>query len=202
MKLTYVIAIYPCGIIFTCMTIYIEYKRPRTVRALAIELAIPNFTILLQCFLFECLNPDDPCDIMTIPDFELPCYDGPVSVFHSASSQFYAPSDLCRTGRMHEEHIQSCPMWRGGGPRYDCVFVGSDPDADGMHGYEIARVLCFFPSSIRASLILVQPYTGLIKLVRNLMSLLECGSFARALFPIIHPTTQSFTSTQFIVRHI
>ena len=144
MKLTYVIAIYPCGIIFTCMTIYIEYKRPRTVRALAIELAIPNFTILLQCFLFECLNPDDPCDIMTIPDFELPCYDGPVSVFHSASSQFYAPSDLCRTGRMHEEHIQSCPMWRGGGPRYDCVFVGSDPDADGMHGYEIARVLCFF----------------------------------------------------------
>ena len=35
-------------------------------------------------------------------------------------------------------------MWRGGGPHYNCVFVGSDPDPDGMHRYEIACVFYFF----------------------------------------------------------
>lgn len=113
-------------------------------RALATELAIPDFIIYLRRFLFERLNPNDPRDIMAVPHLELPCYDGPVSVFNSASSRFYAPSDLCGTGGMHKEYIRSCPMWRGEGPRYDCVFVGTDPDADGMHGYEIARVFCFF----------------------------------------------------------
>ncbi|KAF8431063.1 hypothetical protein L210DRAFT_3614552 [Boletus edulis BED1] len=121
-----------------------QLKRARTVRALAIELAIPDLMILLRRFLFECMNPNDARDITTVPDFELPCYDGAVSVVNSASSRFYAPSDLSGAGGMHKEYIRSCPIWRGEGPRYDCVFVGTDPDADGMYGYEIARVYCFF----------------------------------------------------------
>ena len=121
-----------------------EHKRARTVHALAIELVIPNLVILLRWFLFERLNPDDPRDIMAVPPSELPCYNGAVSVFNSASSRFYAPSDLSGTGGMHTEYIRSCPVWRGEGPRHDCVFVGTDPNADGMHGYEIARVFCFF----------------------------------------------------------
>lgn len=113
-------------------------------RALVVELAIPNLVILLRRFLFESLNPSDPRDIMDVPHSELPCYDGTVCVFNSASSRFYAPSDLSGTGGMHKEYIRSCPMWRGEAPRYDCVFVGTDPNAEGMHGYEIARVFCFF----------------------------------------------------------
>lgn len=83
----------------------IELKRARTVCALAIELAIPDLTILFRRFLFECLNPNDTCDITTVPHFELPYFDGPISVVNSASSQFYAPSDLSGSGGMHKEYI-------------------------------------------------------------------------------------------------
>ena len=63
-----------------------EHKRARTVHALAIELVIPNLVILLQWFLFEHLNLDDPRDIMAVPASELPCYNGAVSVFNSTLS--------------------------------------------------------------------------------------------------------------------
>ena len=65
---------------------YIESKGARTVRTLATELTIPDFIIYLRHFLFQHLNPNDLRDIMAIPHFELPCYDGPVSVFNSTSS--------------------------------------------------------------------------------------------------------------------
>ncbi|KAI9572440.1 hypothetical protein HD554DRAFT_2015159 [Boletus coccyginus] len=81
---------------------------------------------------------------MDVPHLELPCYNGTISIFNSTSSRFYAPSDLSRTGGMHKEYIRSCPMWRGEGPYYDYVFIGTDPDVEGMHGYEIAYIFCFF----------------------------------------------------------
>ena len=42
------------------------------------------------------------------------------------------------------EYIRVAPAWRQEGPRYDCVFVITDPELEGMHGMDIARVLCFF----------------------------------------------------------
>ncbi|KAI9566116.1 hypothetical protein HD554DRAFT_2040528 [Boletus coccyginus] len=40
-----------------------------------------------------------------VPYVELPFYNGAVSIFNSASSRFYASSDLSGTGGMHKEYI-------------------------------------------------------------------------------------------------
>ncbi|KAI6146653.1 hypothetical protein BKA82DRAFT_145976 [Pisolithus tinctorius] len=45
---------------------------------------------------------------------------------------------------MCHKYIHSCPMWRNEGPCFDCIFVVTDPEAEGMHGLDIAHVLCFF----------------------------------------------------------
>ena len=61
----------------------------------------------------------------------------------SAVATFYAPSDICGTGGMRREWIRAVPSWRGRRGRYDCVFVHTDPSAEGMLGLEIARVRSF-----------------------------------------------------------
>ncbi|KIK13130.1 hypothetical protein PISMIDRAFT_119477 [Pisolithus microcarpus 441] len=45
---------------------------------------------------------------------------------------------------MHCEYICSCPEWRNMGPHYDCVYVVTDPHAEGMVGLDVACVLCFY----------------------------------------------------------
>ncbi|KAI6046556.1 hypothetical protein EDC04DRAFT_2558003 [Pisolithus marmoratus] len=45
---------------------------------------------------------------------------------------------------MHHKYICSCPKWRNMGPCYDCVYVVTDPHAEGMLGLDITCVLCFF----------------------------------------------------------
>ncbi|KAG1775478.1 hypothetical protein EV702DRAFT_1180272 [Suillus placidus] len=69
-------------------------------------------------------------------ELSIPVYDGKVSVVNSASSRFYAPSDL--------KHIRSCLKWRNTHARYDCVFINARPELEGMRGLEVARALCFF----------------------------------------------------------
>ncbi|KAI6145842.1 hypothetical protein BKA82DRAFT_3941286, partial [Pisolithus tinctorius] len=64
-------------------------------------------------------------------------YDGSVCVYNSASSMFYAPSDVSGLHGMHREHICCSPMWRNEGPHYDCVFIVTDPHAEGMLGLDI-----------------------------------------------------------------
>lgn len=58
---------------------------------------------------------------------------------------FFAPSDLSGLyyGMQHE-YICSCPMWRNEGPCSDCIFVVTDPQAEGMCGLDAAHVLCCF----------------------------------------------------------
>ncbi|KIN95133.1 hypothetical protein M404DRAFT_166588 [Pisolithus tinctorius Marx 270] len=53
---------------------------------------------------------------------------------------------------MCHEHIRSCPMWRNKGPHFDCVFVVTNPEAEGMHGLDIACVLCFFSFKYQGTL--------------------------------------------------
>lgn len=81
---------------------------------------------------------------MDVPIADCPSFGGRISTFNSASSRFYAPSDLSGVGGMHTEYIRSTPMWRSTGPRRDCVFVATDPEETGMRAYDIARVLAFF----------------------------------------------------------
>ncbi|KAL4067079.1 hypothetical protein V8B97DRAFT_1919292 [Scleroderma yunnanense] len=64
----------------------------------------------------------------------------PVSVFHSATVRFYAPSDLSGLGGMHTECIQSIPCWHKGQAHYDTVFLEHDPD--------ILRVFRYWPDML------------------------------------------------------
>ncbi|KAF8836969.1 hypothetical protein BDN67DRAFT_991942 [Paxillus ammoniavirescens] len=84
-----------------------QYKRARTVGDLAVELSIPQLPMLLRCFLFEQLHPDDERDVNKIPPNVLPRFDGKIWVFNSASSRFFAPSDLSGIGGMRREHIRA-----------------------------------------------------------------------------------------------
>jgi hypothetical protein len=45
---------------------------------------------------------------------------------------------------MHREHIRATSSWRQGPARYDCAFVNSHPELEGMRGLDVVRVLIFF----------------------------------------------------------
>ncbi|KAG1796311.1 uncharacterized protein HD556DRAFT_1467804 [Suillus plorans] len=127
-----------------------QRNRARTVSALALELSIPQLPNMLSRFLFAQLNPNDPRDPLQIPPADCPQYDERISVFNSACSRFFAPSDLSGIGGMRREHIRACPAWRKEHPRYDCIFVNTNPDLEGMRGMDVARVLTFFSFTYRA----------------------------------------------------
>ena len=48
---------------------------------------------------------------------------------------------------MHRERIRAVPTWRNGPVRYDCMYISTDPEAEGMRGLDIARVRLFFEFS-------------------------------------------------------
>jgi hypothetical protein len=120
------------------------------VRTLSEELELPNFPQLIQEFIHNQAHAADP-DPPVFDPLSAPLFLGKVAVFNSAAASFYAPSDLSSVGGMRREHIRALPCWRGGAPRYDCVFVNMDTDTDIMNGLAIARVLCFFSFSHRTS---------------------------------------------------
>ncbi|KIM63519.1 hypothetical protein SCLCIDRAFT_24187 [Scleroderma citrinum Foug A] len=122
---------------------HVQRNRARTVVALTDELNIPNLPELVRQFLCGQLYPDAH-DPTTISHLECPGYHGNISIYNSASSTFYAPSDLSGVSGMRREYIRATPAWRQDGPRYDCVFIITDPELEGMHGMDVARVLCFF----------------------------------------------------------
>ncbi|KAF9218822.1 hypothetical protein BS17DRAFT_863841 [Gyrodon lividus] len=115
-----------------------QRQRPHTVSILAEELCIPNLSDLLRCFLFDQINPNHPSDHSEVPLAACPHYDGRISTFNSASSRFYAPSDLSGIGGMHTKFICSTPLWRN-----------EDPEALGMCALDIAHVLSFFSFTYR-----------------------------------------------------
>ncbi|KAG2095159.1 hypothetical protein BD769DRAFT_1370057 [Suillus cothurnatus] len=119
------------------------------VSALAFELSIPQLPNMLCHFLFVQLNPNDPCDLLQIPLVNCPQYDERISVFNSVFKVF-APSNLSGIGGMHHEHIHACPAWRKEHPHYDCIFVNTNLDLEGMRGMDVARVLTFFSFTYRA----------------------------------------------------
>jgi len=74
----------------------------------------------------------------------MPQFHGKIAVHKSAISTFYAPSDLSGVGGMRHEWIRATSSWRGGPPRYDCVFACTDPSVEGMRGLDVARIHLFF----------------------------------------------------------
>ncbi|KAG1847593.1 hypothetical protein F4604DRAFT_1975538 [Suillus subluteus] len=108
----------------------LQHNHARTIAALAIELSIPHLSNLLRHFLFGQLNPNDPHDPSEVPLTYCPHFDDKISVFNSACSRFFAPSDLSGIGGMRCEYIRACPIWRNEHPRFDCVFVNTNADLD------------------------------------------------------------------------
>ncbi|OSC97902.1 hypothetical protein PYCCODRAFT_1376275, partial [Trametes coccinea BRFM310] len=108
---------------------------------LAHHVGIPNLPLLVARFLYQQSHPHDE-----LPEDEdlPPCPNSRVRVFHSAVATFYAPSDPSGVGGMRREHIRATPSWRKGPPRYDCVFIGKDPNAPGFRSLHAARARLFF----------------------------------------------------------
>ena len=67
-----------------------------------------------------------------------------IRMYTSAVVTFYAPSDISGVGGMCYERIHAVDTWRNGPGRYDYVFVSTDSAAEGMHGFDIARVKLLF----------------------------------------------------------
>ncbi|KAI0360029.1 hypothetical protein OH77DRAFT_1586687 [Trametes cingulata] len=119
-----------------------QRRYPNTLSQLSTFIGVPNLCTLVARFLYQQRHPKDD-----LPDDEdlLPCpSNARVRVYHSAIATFYAPSDPSGIGGMHREHIRATPSWRKGPPRYDCVFIGKDPHADGFRSLHAARVRLFF----------------------------------------------------------
>ncbi|KIO06953.1 hypothetical protein M404DRAFT_40979, partial [Pisolithus tinctorius Marx 270] len=81
-----------------------QRTRARNMRDLATELNIPQLLDILRRFLQSQLQHDDR-DPEDVPLDEYPFYDGSVCVYNSASSTFYAPSDVSGLHGMRREHI-------------------------------------------------------------------------------------------------
>lgn len=118
---------------------YLITGRNMDVRDLANDLNYPNLVYLIRRFLHEQLFPDSEDS-----HGRLPAFDEQIQVYASAVATFYAPSDICGTGGMRRERIRSMPSWRGGPCHHDCVFIETDPNAEGMLGLDVGRVRQFF----------------------------------------------------------
>jgi hypothetical protein len=125
----------------------------RTVMAstLAVEMNLPNFCSLVRRFLHDQTSPDGAPSSSDIPLSTCPSFptDTKIRVHNSAVAHFHAPSDLSGIGGMRREYIRATPSWRRGPPRYDCIFLNSNPDLEGMRGLDVVRVLLFFSFEYR-----------------------------------------------------
>ncbi|KAI0002867.1 hypothetical protein BJV74DRAFT_876312 [Russula compacta] len=107
-----------------------QYQHAKTIIELADELRIPHLPHLIHAFLHTKThsNDDEPCSTC-------PFFIGKISVVNSASTTFYAPSDLYGKEGMWQENE---------GPCQDCGFVVTNPDSLGFWGMDVAHMLCFF----------------------------------------------------------
>ncbi|KAN0140688.1 hypothetical protein V8E53_001515 [Lactarius tabidus] len=108
---------------------------------LAASVQQPGLPLTLWKFLFLSRNPDSISTPSSLSD--LPSFHGHINVHYSALATFFAPSDLCGVGGMHQEQICSAPSWYDC-PHHDTVFVILDDTLPGMEGMVIAHVQLLF----------------------------------------------------------
>jgi hypothetical protein len=72
-----------------------------------------------------------------------PHFAGWIRVYSSATTVFYAPSDLAGRNGMHREIVRSADRWYGKYTRRDTVLVRTGDPGDTMGGFRIGRVLRF-----------------------------------------------------------
>src|ERR1700683_4673619 len=114
-----------------------------TADALAHSLDEPNLVNKLRSFSADQTRASDyNSDVSLVDDSDnqLPEIDDLITLYPSAVATYFAPSDLSGVGGMHSEHIRATPNWRKEGPRYDTIFVNTNPAEAGMRGLDVARV--------------------------------------------------------------
>ncbi|KAI0365599.1 hypothetical protein BV20DRAFT_1038871 [Pilatotrama ljubarskyi] len=114
------------------------------VRDLAGALHEPQLLTHIRRFVFCYEHADEDADEPPLADLPFVWPGGPVSVYHSTSAMFYAPSEAAGPHGMHRKFIRCNPSWYTGMGRYDTVLVNTDGDAVGMDGMTVARVRSFF----------------------------------------------------------
>ncbi|KAF9473082.1 hypothetical protein BDN70DRAFT_817749, partial [Pholiota conissans] len=117
---------------------------PRNLTALGHHLNLPELEALTRHFLYDVLHKDALQRAAAVPLELCPQIEGSIFVYHSAVAVYHAPSDPSGLGGMHKERIRATPRWRGGYPRYDCVFMLNDPSLPGFRGLYAARVKLLF----------------------------------------------------------
>ncbi|KAF8223510.1 hypothetical protein L208DRAFT_1316457 [Tricholoma matsutake] len=117
---------------------------PHDVFELANYINQPQLPEFIRRFLYDRLNPNAEVDGAHVPLGSCPEFSSSVYVHSSARATFYAPSDLCGVGGMHQERIRSVKSWYGGPARQDCIFIANELDERGFRGLEVARVFLFF----------------------------------------------------------
>jgi hypothetical protein len=117
-----------------------------TVDKLAQTLSKPDIIGKRQSFVTDQTRADSESDLsfMDASDDQPPAFDNLITLYPSAVSTYFAPSDLCGIGGMHSKRIRATPDWRKEGPRYDTIFVNTNPNEDGMCGLDVAHVKQFF----------------------------------------------------------
>ena len=115
------------------------------VDGLGLHIHEPLFAGILSTFQNDQLGRSDGSEIhISDDDSDILDYISPISVFHSAVSSFYTPSDPSGLCGMRRECIQSTLSWQSSGPQRDCVFVVEDEDKKGFQGMSIVCVKLFF----------------------------------------------------------
>ena len=109
-----------------------------------VKLEVAEFPELLRRFLYDQLYPNARIPSAHVSINACPKFAGKFSIFHCATATFRAPSDPSGPRSMRREYIHATPSWRKGHPRYDCIFVNSNPELLGMRGLTVARVFLFF----------------------------------------------------------
>lgn len=115
-----------------------------TVANLSTKINQPHLQGLIRRFLYDQLYPESHICSTDVSLNACPPFYGRISVYSSAKATFYAPSDPSGIGSMRSEYIRATPSWRGGPARYDCAFVNSHPELEGMRGLDVVRILLFF----------------------------------------------------------
>jgi hypothetical protein len=119
-------------------------ERRALVESIALQINQPSLPELIRRFLYDQQYPDCPLTSTKVSLHACPTFAGMISVFASAAANYYAPSDPSGIHGMRREHIRATSSWRQGPARYDCAFVNSKPELDGMRGLSVVRILLFF----------------------------------------------------------
>ncbi|KAA1477479.1 hypothetical protein DENSPDRAFT_854367 [Dentipellis sp. KUC8613] len=115
----------------------------RSIDALATELHQPNLLELIRRFLWDqCYDGDDISGEHALIG-DCPVFVGSVRTYRTATSTFYAPSELAGSGGMHRELLRSVASWYNGYGRYDTVLIQAGDSTDRMGGMLVGRVRAF-----------------------------------------------------------